>query len=212
MATTSPSPIVSLLSMLVIGFLLGSIPFAVWVGRAAGVKDVRRHGSGNPGAANVWKTAGRVFGVLAGALDAGKGAAAVWISWHAGLPDALAVWPGAAAVVGHDFSPWLGWRGGKGGATMAGMLACFLFPELLIVLGLWILWCLIRPRTKFIGSILCMSLTPLLAALSGRAPVPILGALAPRPWSLVVAAALLTVLLWFRVAPGLGRSEPSRAA
>lgn len=212
MATTSPSPIVPLLSMLLIGFFLGSIPFAVWVGRVAGVKDVRRHGSGNPGAANVWKTAGRVFGVVAGALDAGKGAAAVWISWYAGLPDALAVWPGAAAVVGHDFSPWLGGRGGKGGATMVGMLACFLFPELLVVLGLWILWCVISPRTKFVGSIVCVSLTPLLAALSGRTPVPFLGALPPRPWSIVAAAALLTALLWFRVAPGLARREPAGTA
>src|SRR2546426_10386159 len=51
-------------------FLLGSLPFSVWVGRRAGGVDVREHGTRNPGAANVWRTVGRVFGVLVGAADA----------------------------------------------------------------------------------------------------------------------------------------------
>lgn len=202
MATTAPGSIPLILS-LAAGFLLGSIPFALLVGRAGGVRDVRRHGSGNPGAANVWRSAGRIFGVAAGALDAGKGAAAVWLAWRLGLHDGLAIWPGAAAVLGHDFSPWLGWRGGKGGATTAGMLACFLFPELLMVLACWLLWCLVSPRTRFAGSIVSMSLVPLFAAASGRLPIPPASWIPARAWPVVVAATLLSALLWVRVAPGM---------
>jgi len=202
MATTGPHT-VTFAFMVVAGFLVGSVPFSLWMGRLGGVRDVRRHGSRNPGAANVWKSAGRLLGVATGALDAGKGAAVVWLSWRLGLPDEVAVWSGAAAVVGHDYSPWLGWRGGKGGATTAGMLACFLFPELLIVLLLWLAWCAIDPRRKFLGSIAAVSMTPILATMSGRL-FPDAPFLPPaRPWSVVIASALLVVLLWVRVAPGL---------
>src|SRR5262249_17457433 len=148
-------PMVTTAALMLAGFLLGSLPFAIWIGRAGGVRDIRRHGSGNPGAANVWKTAGRFLGGLAGALDAGQGAGAGWLAWMLGLPDERAVWVGVAAVLGHDFSPFLRWRGGKGGATMVGMLACFLFPELLVVLAGWLAWCLLAPRSKFVGSIVC---------------------------------------------------------
>jgi glycerol-3-phosphate acyltransferase PlsY len=208
MATMGPHDLPLGLTLLA-GFLLGSVPFSLWMGRAGGVRDVRRHGSGNPGAANVWRNAGRLLGIAAGALDAAKGAAAVWLAWWAGLPDHLAIWPGVAAVLGHDFSPWLGWRGGKGGATTAGMLACFLFPELLLVLACWIAWCAIGPRTKFLGSIVAISLTPLFASASGRLAFPPADLLPPRPWAVVAASALLVALLWLRVAPGLRAASRS---
>src|SRR5678816_2056453 len=189
------------------GFALGSLPFSVWVGRRAGGVDVRDHGSRNPGAANVWRTVGRLFGILVGAADAAKGAVAVFIAWWIGLPDDLAVWVAVAAVLGHDFSPLIAFRGGKGGATTCGALACFVLPELVVVLLIWITAALLdRPR-RFLWSIVALSLCPILALVTGRLPLPFLGALPARSFSVVSAAAFLILLLWTRVAPGLRRSH-----
>lgn len=102
-------------------YLLGSVPFSFFVARWFGVKDVRQVGSGNVGATNVMRSAGKGAGLLAFVLDAGKGAAAAWL---AGLvePPASIVPPlaAAAAVLGHMYPVWLGFRGGKGVATGAG--------------------------------------------------------------------------------------------
>ena len=102
-------------------YLLGSVPFSFFVARWFGVKDVRQVGSGNVGATNVMRSAGKGAGLLALVLDAGKGAAAAWL---AGLiePQGSVLPPlaAAAAVVGHMYPVWLGFRGGKGVATGAG--------------------------------------------------------------------------------------------
>lgn len=185
------------------GFALGSIPFSVWVARSAGRVDLRHAGSRNPGAANVWRTVGRRHGILVGAADAAKGAAAVWIASQLGVPDGLSVWAGAAAVAGHDFSPLLRLRGGKGGATTIGTLACFILPELLAVLVLWAIAGLLDPRRRFLWSLVALSCAPPLAACAWRTSLPWLGALSPRPPSVPAAAAILVLLLWVRVAPGL---------
>ena len=189
------------------GFALGSLPFSVWVGRRAGGVDVREHGSKNPGAANVWRTVGRLFGILVGAADAAKGAVAVFIAWWIGLPDDLAVWVAVAAVLGHDFSPLIAFRGGKGGATTCGALACFVLPELVVVLVVWIAAALLDRSRRFLWSIIALSLCPILALAAGHREFPFLGALPARSFSVVLAAAFLIVLLWTRVAPGLRRSH-----
>ena len=102
-------------------YLLGSVPFSFFVARWFGVKDVRHVGSGNVGATNVMRSAGKGPGLLALVLDAGKGAAAAWL---AGLiePEGSIIPPlaAAAAVLGHMYPVWLGFRGGKGVATGAG--------------------------------------------------------------------------------------------
>jgi glycerol-3-phosphate acyltransferase PlsY len=189
------------------GFLLGSLPFSVWIGRRARGVDVRDHGTRNPGAANVWRTVGRVFGILTGAADAAKGAAAVFLAWWIGLPDDFAVWVGVASVAGHNFSPLLGFRGGKGGATTCGVLACFVFPELVIVLLLWVVASVVDRRRRFAWSLIALSASPLLAAATGRLPLPWLGALQPRSFSVIAAAIALVVMLWARVASGLRRAD-----
>ena len=189
------------------GFTLGSLPFSVWVGRAAGRVDVRAEGSKNPGAANVWRTVGRRYGILVGAADAAKGAIAVFFAGRLGVPPDLTVWAGAAAVAGHDFSPFLGFRGGKGGATTVGTLACFIFPELLAVLLLWAIAGLLDRRRRFLWSIVALSCCPLLAAAAGRAPLPWLSTLPQRAPSVVAAASLLVLLLWTRLAPGRSRFD-----
>ncbi len=113
-------------------FLLGSFPSAVLVGRAFGV-DVRDRGSGNPGAANTWRLAGRMAGLVVLLLDGFKGWLAVILapSLMSDAPAWLAVATAAAAVLGHAFNPWLGFRGGKGVATAAGAVGA-LAPRLLV--------------------------------------------------------------------------------
>jgi acyl phosphate:glycerol-3-phosphate acyltransferase len=105
-------------------YLVGSIPFSFLVARAFGVADVRRVGSGNVGATNVLRSAGRGAAAAALGLDAAKGALAVALALrlapgHPVLP-ALAA---GAAVVGHVYPVWLGLRGGKGVATGLGAFA-----------------------------------------------------------------------------------------
>jgi glycerol-3-phosphate acyltransferase PlsY len=107
--------------VLVAAYLLGALPFSVWIARAWGV-DVRKVGSGNPGATNVLRAAGRGPGILALACDIGKGVAAVLLARAVAPSPAWLGWAALAAVCGHVFSLFLGFRGGKGVATAAGAL------------------------------------------------------------------------------------------
>jgi acyl phosphate:glycerol-3-phosphate acyltransferase len=101
-------------------YLLGSIPFGLWLVRWVHGVDVRTRGSGNIGATNVARAVGKIWGVLVLVLDAAKGALPVAaVSWAGGAP-ALAASAGGAAVFGHVFSIFLKGRGGKGVATGAG--------------------------------------------------------------------------------------------
>jgi glycerol-3-phosphate acyltransferase PlsY len=107
-------------AVLVLALLLGSLPFSWIVARVFGVRDVRAVGSGNVGATNVMRSAGKLPGVLAFLLDFLMGALASWIAvrWIGGarVPAMAAV----LAVLGHMYPPWLAFRGGKGVATGAG--------------------------------------------------------------------------------------------
>jgi len=112
------------LGVIVLAYLIGSIPWSFLVARAFGVADVRNVGSGNVGATNVLRSAGRGAAALALGLDVAKGALAVALALrlapgHSWLPAAAA----AAAVLGHVFPVWLGLRGGKGVATGLGAFA-----------------------------------------------------------------------------------------
>jgi glycerol-3-phosphate acyltransferase PlsY len=107
--------------VIAVAYLLGALPFSVWIARAYGV-DVRQVGSGNPGATNVLRAAGRGAGVLALACDIGKGVVAVMLArWLVSSPSWWG-WTALAAVCGHVFSVFLAFRGGKGVATAAGAL------------------------------------------------------------------------------------------
>lgn len=107
-----------------VAYLIGSIPFSFFVARAFGVGDVRRVGSGNVGATNVLRSAGRTAGVLAFLLDAGKGAAAALLAARLAPQDARAAALAAVfAVVGHMYPVWLRFQGGKGVATGFGAFA-----------------------------------------------------------------------------------------
>ena len=103
---------------LLLGYLLGSIPFGLLLTRAAGLGDVRKIGSGNIGATNVLRTGNKGLAAATLLLDAFKGTAAVLIAGHFGL----GIWAGFAALIGHLFPIWLGFKGGKGVATYLGVL------------------------------------------------------------------------------------------
>ena len=112
---------------LLIGYLFGSIPFAILISRMKGI-DIRKVGSGNPGAANVFREVGKPYGLLVWALDMAKGALPMWIA-----RDFFHIHPffvgltGVAAVAGHCWSVFLKFKGGKGVATSGGVFL-FLFP------------------------------------------------------------------------------------
>ena len=107
-------------TVLVPAYLLGSIPFGLILGRLAGVGDVRQRGSGNIGATNVLRTGRRDLALATLVLDAAKGTLAVVLALRFGPEPAG--WAALAAVTGHMFPVWLGFRGGKGVATTFGAL------------------------------------------------------------------------------------------
>ena len=107
-----------MIALLGAAYLVGAIPFSFLVARWFGVEDVRRVGSGNVGATNVMRAAGKAAGLLAFALDAAKGAAAAFLAGVIEPPGSIL--PPLAAVLGHMYPVWLCFRGGKGVATGAG--------------------------------------------------------------------------------------------
>ena len=107
-------------------YLLGSISFAVMISRLMGLADPRSFGSHNPGATNVLRSGNKVAALLTLVFDALKGAVAVWVAYGAAsqglVSDAWAAWAGAAAFFGHLYPVFLGFKGGKGVATAAGVI------------------------------------------------------------------------------------------
>lgn len=101
-------------------YLLGSIPFSYLVARMWGIQDVRQVGSGNVGATNVMRSAGRIAGLVAFGLDFLKGTAAALIGLQVGPRGPLPALAAATAVLGHMYPAWLSFKGGKGVATGAG--------------------------------------------------------------------------------------------
>lgn len=125
-------------------YFLGSLPFSFWIAKLWGIRDIRQVGSGNPGATNVYRVAGPIPGILALTLDATKGFLAVrlpeWILSTQNLPPWFLLLLGLTAMMGHIFPVWLGFRGGKGVATMLGVMFAWTLPgTLLILVGMMII-------------------------------------------------------------------------
>ena len=177
--TPSPAPVPSLLLVLALSYLLGAIPFSLVVARALGV-DLRLHGSGNAGATNAMRVLGKGPGLLVFLLDFGKGLAAVTLVSRladadalvgvlGSRPDLAAAWAatlaGTAAMLGHVFTVWGrvffgSWKGGKGVATGAGMLAGL--APLPVALAA-VVFALVLAATRYVslGSILAALSLPL---------------------------------------------------
>ncbi len=147
------------------GYLLGSIPFGLLLTRAFGAGDVRQIGSGSIGATNVLRTGRKGLAAATVLLDAGKGIAAVLL--------AAKVWPGTegvaavAAIVGHCFPVWLGFKGGKGFATAAGVLLALSWPVFLVGAAIWALTAVLS-RTSSVASLTAVTTAPVAAWLMGR--------------------------------------------
>lgn len=125
-----------------IGYLLGSIPFGLFVARAVKGIDIRAHGSKNIGATNVFRVVGKKWGILVFLLDALKGSTAVFLP--AILNPSLKETPwllfaGIFSILGHSFSPWLSFKGGKGVATSLGVFLTAAPVPASLTFGLWIL-------------------------------------------------------------------------
>ncbi len=119
----------TLLAFIVLGFAAGAVPFGVILARAIAGVDIQDHGSGNIGATNVARVIGVVPGAIVLVLDAAKGALPTWLALGTASDPRVALATGAAAILGHCFSPWLGFRGGKGVATAFGVFLV-IAPEL----------------------------------------------------------------------------------
>lgn len=151
------------------GYLLGSIPTGVMLGRLVGV-DPRKGGSGNTGASNVTRTLGRKLGAATLLLDVVKGVIPAWTAlWIAGLE--VAVLAGGMAVVGHCFSIFLKFRGGKGVATSFGALVVFAPVVVLLAAMAWI-GLVFFTRIPAIGSLAAAGLFVVLARVDGQ-PFPV---------------------------------------
>ncbi|HKQ38981.1 MAG TPA: glycerol-3-phosphate 1-O-acyltransferase PlsY [Verrucomicrobiae bacterium] len=130
-----------------IGYLLGSLPTGYLAGRMRGI-DIRQSGSGNIGATNVFRVLGKPAGIIVLIIDALKGYVAsawvpgliaAWFPTHVAEPDALRITAGLAAIMGHNFTCWLRFRGGKGIATSAGVLIALVPGALIIITCIWII-------------------------------------------------------------------------
>ena len=155
-------------------YFLGSIPTGYLMGRARGV-DVRKFGSGNIGATNVGRVLGRNWGFFAFGCDFLKGFLALFllrvyvfpedVSWSVEL---LLVICGMASVLGHNYTPWLGFKGGKGIATSAGVLGALVPPVLVLAFTLWAIITLISRIISLASIAASFSLPPLTAWLYPR--------------------------------------------
>jgi glycerol-3-phosphate acyltransferase PlsY len=134
---------------IVIGYLLGSIPFAYIVARLKNGVDIRQAGGGNAGALNTWREVGPVYGLVVLIADIAKGALAILIARWLGLSPVWTGVVGFAAVAGHNWPCFLGFRGGKGAATVIGVLLPLAPLEWVISLGIWIVLLIITHNVRF---------------------------------------------------------------
>ena len=150
---------------LVLGYLLGSIPFGVILTRIGGAGDLRQIGSGNIGATNVLRTGRKGLAAATLLLDMAKGFVAVLLTAHLFPGDALLA--AAAALIGHCYPVWLRFRGGKGVATLMGIVLALFWPLGLVYAVVW-LGLLGTLRISSVAGITAAISTPLAAAALGR--------------------------------------------
>jgi len=175
--------------VIVVAYLIGSIPFGYLIVRQKLGDDVRVTGSGGTGATNVSRRAGKTAGVLTLVLDALKGAAAVLIAQKLGGSDWITAGAAIAVIVGHIFPVWLGFRGGKGVATGAGVFLV-LAPIALLCAGLVFVAIVFFTRYVSLGSMMAAALIPVFVWLHSVFVVP-MADLRPLLLATVVGALLI---------------------
>ena len=164
----------ALITQVLLSYLLGSIPTGFLVAKAKGV-DIRSVGSGNIGATNVFRILGKPAGIFVLSVDALKGYWAVWLSrWfahgvdlHTGVHLQLEVAAGFAAILGHNYTCWLKFKGGKGIATTAGVFAALAPAAFGIALAAWLVVFAVS-RYVSLASIVAAVALPLAVWLTGN--------------------------------------------
>jgi glycerol-3-phosphate acyltransferase PlsY len=182
---------VTAIVVIALAYLVGSIPTGVLLGRVAGV-DVRREGSGNIGATNVARTAGRGLGILTLVGDALKGLVPVLIAHALSLDGAIVAGVGVAALCGHVFSVFLGFRGGKGVATGVGVLLGLAPASVPLPLAIFIAT-MAATRIVSLSSILAVLSAPLAVWLWGYSS------------SVVAAAVAMAIVIVYRHQENISR-------
>jgi glycerol-3-phosphate acyltransferase PlsY len=166
-----------------IAYLLGSIPFGYLLVRIFRNEDIREQGSGNIGATNVARSGAKGLGVATLLLDLGKAYLAVIIARHIapGMFD-VAVAAAVAAVVGHVFPVWLGFRGGKGVASALGVFLALTWPS---GLAIFLVFLVVFAMTRYVS----------LASIAGSATFPLFGFYFVKPWTHMVVFGFLFIPL-----------------
>jgi acyl phosphate:glycerol-3-phosphate acyltransferase len=161
--------------LLVVAYLLGSVSFAVLIVRAVTGKDIRAEGSGNAGATNVLRGHGKKLALLVALLDVAKGAAAVLLMRLVTADPAWTAAAGLAAVLGHVFPIFYGFRGGKGVATAVGAFLVLAPLAVLCCLGVFVL---VVALTRYVslGSVISLALLSPVAGLLFHASRPVVTA------------------------------------
>ena len=159
---------------ILLGYLLGSIPFGLILTRGAGLGDIRAIGSGNIGATNVLRTGNKGLAAATLLLDGLKGALAVLLMrWLWPDVQGLAGLAAISAFLGHLYPVWLRFRGGKGVATLIGVVAALFWPTALISAAVWVL-ALFVTRYSSVGGMSAAVAAPVAAAALGRLDLAIL--------------------------------------
>lgn len=167
----------------VLGYLLGSIPFGLVLSELAGYGDIRKIGSGNIGATNVLRTGNKALAAATLILDSGKGGFAALLALAAWGSEASLL-AGGAAMLGHIFPIWLGFRGGKGVATSLGVLLAVAWPVGVFACVTWLAMA-IAFRISSLSALTALALAPVAAYLSAGPAVTAL-------------AVFIAVLVFFR--------------
>ncbi|MBU0533993.1 MAG: glycerol-3-phosphate 1-O-acyltransferase PlsY [Candidatus Omnitrophica bacterium] len=185
----------SLILVIIVGYLLGSLPFSFWLGKARGI-DLRRVGSGNIGATNLARVLDARWGFLAFILDGGKGFLAVFLAGYISTfftdnimsVPMLKITGGIISILGHNWSIWVKFKGGKGVATSAGVFVGLAPITLLIVLGIWVAVFIPFGYVSLASLVAAISLPILmLAGIGGKVALPI-----------IIFSCIVTVLIIIR--------------
>lgn len=170
--------------LLLLSYLIGAIPFSYLFGKYLGKVDISQRGSGNIGATNVLRSTGVSVAVLALIGDLLKGLIAAWLGLRWGGAWVAAAC-GVAVVLGHCYSIFLSFKGGKGVATAAGVIL-FLMPQILLVLLATMILSVAMTRYVSLGSVLAAALLPILCLILAE------------PWSYTIMGFLLAALVLYR--------------
>ena len=176
---------------ILLAYLVGSVPFAFLLARRRGV-DLRVAGSGNVGATNVLRTTGVQRAVVAMSLDAVKGAIAVLVAERLTPAPSAAVAAGLASVIGHIYPVWLGFRGGKGVATAAGVFAILAPLAMALASGVFLLAVWI---TRYIS----------VGSLAGAATLVAAAGVLDQPTAVAIGAAVAALIILYRHRGNLSR-------